>query len=94
VADSRPAYSVGSGGAVHLGIREASVIAHFFPSELTPLDEARGYAMCMIVNAETDLSAHYWQQAVRAVPQERIRLTEDEEAQMCESLQVLRRDWN
>jgi hypothetical protein len=45
------------------------VIDTFFPIELAPLDEARGYAMCMIVNAETDLSAHYWQQAVRAVLQ-------------------------
>jgi hypothetical protein len=73
------------------------MIATFFPSELTPLDEARGYAMCMIVNAETDLSAHYWQQAVRAVPQEQSQPLESNtelDAVILQYLEVLQRDWN
>lgn len=70
------------------------MIAHFFPSELTPLDEARGYAMCMIVSAVSDASAYSWQQALRAVPQEPLESDMELDAVILQYLEVLQRDWN
>jgi hypothetical protein len=75
-------------------LRGAPVIATFFPSELTPLDEARGYAMCMIMSAVSDASAYSWQQALRAVPQEPLESDMELDAVILQYLEVLQRDWN